>query len=316
MDRQAPHNDDIPDFVGMFVPEEHGDGHVVSQRSHNVPTIGSDPYPSMAKPRMRGEKRPAKSNSKESSLVMSSSPRDRDRSLLSDLSMDGTPSHASSSRGDISLLSTPGIRGELPSYSSSIRGGDTSFTSTPGGASDYVTASSSMSSSPHEGRSSRSHTPSNRPMLGSFSSPLGSTPLHMKYPTRERVSSASAMAPPTSVPWRANDPAEWTMDRVLYWLDLCKFGPLWQETFRERNICGEAFLSLASYQNLKKLGHFYGRTDDYDNSPSRFLNALRKVLARSSAGSNEIDVEDSKVCNIQQYPLRRQFCRISILFKN
>lgn len=157
---------------------------------------------------------------------------------------------------------------------------------------------------------------------------VSTTPQHMKYPkhfqshqelktsnydsaqglapTRKanvehprQVSSPSVIneqkpAPPkvpsiATITWKANDPNEWTIDRVVYWLEMNKFGPAWTETFRSRNICGEQFLALSNYQNLKKLGHFYTKGDDYDTSPSRFIHLLRKLLNRSSS-SNSLEL--------------------------
>lgn len=303
---QGAGTDDIPDFVGMLVPEEHGDGRMVSPRGRDAVSLGSDPYPSMAKPRMRERERDRERRRK------GSSPRPSLADQSADSSFMATPS--SSGRND--------SRAELPSFSSlqsSGRRGDASFASTPGG-SEYATAhssgSSALASSPWDYRNvnTKTHTPTRGPPIASFSSPLTSTPQHMKYPPRERISSASGISTtPTAVPWRANDPSEWTMERVLMWLDMCKFGPQWKDTFRERGIFGNEFLKLSSYQNLKKLGHFYGRTDDYDNSPSRFLNALRKVLARSSSETSEIDIEDNKVTEPTE-GLHTNFCSCGFFF--
>uniref|UniRef100_A0A060TAE4 ARAD1C45166p n=1 Tax=Blastobotrys adeninivorans TaxID=409370 RepID=A0A060TAE4_BLAAD len=88
------------------------------------------------------------------------------------------------------------------------------------------------------------------------------------------------------VTWNSSDPAEWTMDRVVYWLQAYRFGPDWAETFRSRNICGEKFLSLTSYQNFKKLGIFYNKSEDYDTTPSRFIHLLRKQLNRSASNNS------------------------------
>lgn len=110
------------------------------------------------------------------------------------------------------------------------------------------------------------------------------TPLPLPKPAK--VPSVAAIT------WKPTDPNEWTLDRVLYWLEMNKFGPDWIETFRQRNICGESFLALSNYQNLKKLGHFYSKGDEYDTSPSRFIHLLRKLLNRSiSSNSMEMALQ-------------------------
>lgn len=96
-----------------------------------------------------------------------------------------------------------------------------------------------------------------------------------------------------SVFWKANDPAEWTMDRVAYWLEYNKFGPDWIETFRARNIHGEEFLSLVSYQKLKSLGNLSTTNDIYDTRHARFIHILRKVLDKSNSNnSNSTTIEE------------------------
>lgn len=92
--------------------------------------------------------------------------------------------------------------------------------------------------------------------------------------------------PMLSVFWKASDPAEWTMDRVVYWLEYNKFGPDWIDTFRTRNLHGGEFLSLVSYQKLKSLGPLSTINDIYDTRPSRFIHILRKVLDKSSSSTS------------------------------
>jgi hypothetical protein len=106
--------------------------------------------------------------------------------------------------------------------------------------------------------------------------------------TRSRGSDVNlVVTSPTSVPWRVTDPAEWPVERVLYWLESNRFGPDWIEAFKAKNIHGEYFLSLTSYQNFKKLGHMpTSKTDDYDNSPSRFIHILRKMLNKSNSNQS------------------------------
>lgn len=89
-----------------------------------------------------------------------------------------------------------------------------------------------------------------------------------------------------SVYWRANDPTEWTMERVIHWLEYNKFGPDWIDTFRSRNIHGEEFLSLVSYQKLKSLGNLSTSNDVYDTRHARFIHILRKVLDKSNSNTS------------------------------
>lgn len=110
--------------------------------------------------------------------------------------------------------------------------------------------------------------------------------------TRRRGSDVTSVTTsPTNVPWKVSDPAEWPVDRVLYWLETNRFGPDWIDAFQAKNIHGEQFLSLTSYQNFKKLGHMpAGKTDEYDNSPSRFIHILRKMLNKSNSNQSSEDV--------------------------
>lgn len=89
--------------------------------------------------------------------------------------------------------------------------------------------------------------------------------------------------PMQCINFRANDPNEWTLERVISWLEFNKFGPDWIDTFRSRNIYGKEFLSLVSYQKLKDLGHLSATNDIYSTTPSRFIHILRKVFDRSSS---------------------------------
>lgn len=132
---------------------------------------------------------------------------------------------------------------------------------------------------------------------GSFSQ----SPLLSQTPTDSALSTTSYMAPRSrnasgqhvvypnpllSVFWKANDSAEWTMDRVIYWLEFNKFGQDWIDTFRKKNLHGEEFLSLVSYQKLKNLGQLSAMNDVYDTRPSRFIHILRKVLDKSISNTS------------------------------
>lgn len=76
------------------------------------------------------------------------------------------------------------------------------------------------------------------------------------------------------------------MERVIYWLEYNKFGPDWVDTFRSRNIHGEEFLSLVSYQKLKSLGNLSTSNDIYDTRHARFIHILRKVLDKSNSNTS------------------------------
>lgn len=106
---------------------------------------------------------------------------------------------------------------------------------------------------------------------------------------QQNVSYPNPMAP---INFNATDPSEWTLARVLNWLEYNKFGPDWIETFRTRNIHGSEFLSLVSYTRLKKdigkdLGLLSTSNDIYCTSPSRFIQILRKVLDKSSSSTSQ-----------------------------
>lgn len=116
--------------------------------------------------------------------------------------------------------------------------------------------------------------------------------------TRSRNTSGQHVVYPNpmlSVFWKANDPLEWTMDRVVYWLEYNKFGLDWIETFRSKNLHGEEFLSLVSYQKLKSLGYLSATNDIYDTKPSRFIHILRKVLDRSSSSISNSAIAPEQV---------------------
>ncbi|KAG5363709.1 Serine/threonine-protein kinase BCK1/SLK1/SSP31 [Yarrowia sp. B02] len=97
-----------------------------------------------------------------------------------------------------------------------------------------------------------------------------------------------------AISWKADEPANWTLDRVLMFLDLYQFGPDWAQTFKERNIVENRFLELVSYQKLKALGHLSLSNGEVDTSPSRFIHILRKTLNRgTSSGTIDVDALNS-----------------------
>lgn len=96
----------------------------------------------------------------------------------------------------------------------------------------------------------------------------------------------------TPINFRATDPSEWTLSRVLNWLEFNKFGTDWVETFKTKNIHGQEFLSLVSYARLKKelgkdLSQLSTSNDIYSTTPSRFIQILRKVLDKSSSNTSQ-----------------------------
>ncbi|CAG77987.2 YALI0F08855p [Yarrowia lipolytica CLIB122] len=97
-----------------------------------------------------------------------------------------------------------------------------------------------------------------------------------------------------AISWKADEPNNWTLDRVLMFLDLYQFGPDWAQTFTERNIVEGRFLELVSYQKLKALGHLSLNNGEVDTSPSRFIHILRKTLNRgTSSGTIDVDALNS-----------------------
>lgn len=94
-----------------------------------------------------------------------------------------------------------------------------------------------------------------------------------------------------AISWKADEPSNWTLDRVLMFLDLYQFGPDWAQTFTDRNIVEGRFLELVSYQKLKALGHLSLNNGEVDTSPSRFIHILRKTLNRgTSSGTIDVDM--------------------------
>ncbi|ANB12878.1 hypothetical protein AWJ20_1156 [Sugiyamaella lignohabitans] len=127
-----------------------------------------------------------------------------------------------------------------------------------------------------------------------------SNEIPVQTPPATKVRSQSIVVSPAAVSWRANEPSDWTNERVCQWLEANKFGPDWISTFRTRNIQGAQFLSLVNYQKLKELGPFSTRNEEYDTSPSRFIHNLRKLLDKS-ASTNSTTSNDSNPNNITNF---------------
>ena len=77
------------------------------------------------------------------------------------------------------------------------------------------------------------------------------------------------------------NPANWTQDRVLQWLETNGFGQDWQETFRRRQIAGEEFLGLTSYLNVRKVTPANVHAPD---AGAKLCNAVRRLLERHESG--------------------------------
>lgn len=83
------------------------------------------------------------------------------------------------------------------------------------------------------------------------------------------------------------DPDSWTLDRVLRWLDANGFGQDWQDTFRRRQIDGQAFLGLTSYLNVRKVTPANVHAPD---AGAKLCNAVRRLLEKADgAGRKEPD---------------------------
>ncbi|CCH46439.1 Serine/threonine-protein kinase [Wickerhamomyces ciferrii] len=89
----------------------------------------------------------------------------------------------------------------------------------------------------------------------------------------------------SSISWAVNNPNEWTIERVVYWLELHQFNETWSNTFIKHDIIGSKFLSMTNYQNLKNLKKELSTSND--STQSRFIHLLRKTLDKplSSSGT-------------------------------
>lgn len=169
-------------------------------------------------------------------------------------------------------------------------------------------SSSSKSAQQHTSSLTPVPTPNATPLLSQSAcfSPL--SPSTNLVPRSRNVSGQQHVLypnPMSAISFRATDPAEWSLDRVLMWLEYNKFGPDWIETFRARNIHGTEFLSLVSYTKLKKdlgkeLGQLSTSNDMYSTTPSRFIQILRKVLDKSSSNTSQHSGNDGDVISARE----------------
>jgi hypothetical protein len=318
---------DIPTFVLEDVPvlnNDHGDDehqlHVSKAR------LGGDPYPRMAKPRRsfsgvsetEDYSQPIGSPSLYNSTPYRTTSQGFTPSPAASVESSTSFHTAFSSPGSDNIMSSPFVSGDGKSPRMNLNAPLYKPTQTPPknvGPSSANTTPQHMKYPKHvqsyqELRSSNIDSQGlmrrpnvEHPRQVSSPSAIAGEMQHQQYQQDTQQYQEQQQAPlplpkPTKVPsiaaitWKATDPNEWTLDRVLYWLEMNKFGPDWIETFRQRNICGESFLALSNYQNLKKLGHFYSKGDEYDTSPSRFIHLLRKLLNRSiSSNSMEMALQ-------------------------
>lgn len=91
-----------------------------------------------------------------------------------------------------------------------------------------------------------------------------------------KIRSPQTVQPPSndkpaqlSSSWNAQDPKDWTLPRVLWWLSVNGFSSQWIDTFKEKHIEGDRFFELASYASVKKLG--------ITESPNKFVKLLSFV---------------------------------------
>jgi hypothetical protein len=90
--------------------------------------------------------------------------------------------------------------------------------------------------------------------------------------------------PARTSPNRDNADEEWTLESVIEFLRQNQFGDAWQQAFRDADIHGETFRSLANYAEAKKLLVIpqeaqQGRGNaGQPRSVYRLITAIRKVL--------------------------------------
>lgn len=207
----------------------------------------------------------------------------------SDIKMD-SDSRSKDLKGSKSCADLPkdsSLRHTMAS-ANSFRSASASATVTP----VLSTIESKSGSSPS---SSSTVTPNATPSI-SQSAPFSPLSPSTNFASRNRNVSGQQHVlypnPMAQIHFKASDPAEWTLSRVLNWLEYNKFGPDWIETFQSRNIHGSEFLSLVSYTKLKRdlgkdLGHLSTSNEIYSTTPSRFIQILRKVLDKSSSNTSQ-----------------------------
>lgn len=87
----------------------------------------------------------------------------------------------------------------------------------------------------------------------------------------------------SSISWAVNNPDEWTIERVVYWLELNQFNESWGTVFRKHGLYGQKFLSLTNYQNLKNFKQELATSND--STQSRFIHLLRKTLDKPTSAT-------------------------------
>jgi len=87
----------------------------------------------------------------------------------------------------------------------------------------------------------------------------------------------------SSISWAVNNPDEWTIERVVYWLELNQFNDSWANVFKRHGLYGQKFLSLTNYQNLKNFKQELSTSND--STQSRFIHLLRKTLDKPSSAT-------------------------------
>ncbi|ONH65402.1 MAP kinase kinase kinase mkh1 [Cyberlindnera fabianii] len=108
-------------------------------------------------------------------------------------------------------------------------------------------------------------------------SPLNSSIIGKSTPNNHIVQHSRQ----SSISWDVQVPEEWTLERVLYWLELNQFNESWSACIKRHNLTGRRFLALTSYQNLKTYKNELETQND--STQSRFIHLLRKTLDRPSS---------------------------------
>lgn len=109
---------------------------------------------------------------------------------------------------------------------------------------------------------------------------------NIKNTTAKRVSVAPRDSPHSrnsSISWAVNNPDEWTIERVVYWLELNQFNESWTTVFKKHGLYGQKFLSLTNYQNLKNFKLELATSND--STQSRFIHLLRKTLDKPTSAT-------------------------------
>ena len=293
----------VSDVLLNDVPILTGNSNVIS--SINSKRFASNPYPSISRPHRSVPTLSTSSQSETASgeLGRSRAPRSMSANLPAPVSLLQTRNPSGSAISDSRFVPSSTGRSARQSASSPAMGrteGTMPLSSAP--TTDSPGNEKSESTKPQEKMKTKPYQFPTSDLSIQQTQSAQSLNVATLSPTtqvssRSRNTSGQHVVYPNpmlSVFWKANDPSEWTMDRVIYWLEYNKFGPDWIETFRSKNLQGEEFLSLVSYQKLKSLGSLSATNDIYDTKPSRFIHILRKVLDRSnsSISNNAIGVAD------------------------